>query len=221
MEKKMGKYPIVPVPEGKVQKFAIEIVRDTDGRISMVVMQSPFGTLSYGWRPEGNGFDGWIWEETGGGGAVTLPYFHLGRQLFVGLIKENRLNMGGEALCILGGFIDPGESHKKAQAREAHEEADLETIKAKEISGLPMNSNRLYFAADPNKDEGIHAYGFEISDEMLERNKEGWMVFKSEFLSLHPKAKNMVFLPWQKAIRESADILAVATIGRFVAMLDR
>ena len=219
----MTKFPITPVPTDKDPKFTVEITKDIlgDGRISMVVMKSPFGTLSYGWRPEGNGFDGWIWEETGGGGAITLPYFYLGRQLFVGLIKENRLNMGGEALCILGGFIDLGESHKKAQAREAKEEADLETIKAKKIPGLPMNSNRLYFAADPNKDEGLHAYANEMSDEMMERNKDGWIIFRSEFLSLHPKAKNMVFMPWQKAIKESADVMAVATIGRLVAMLDK
>ena len=138
MPKEKG-YPIIPVPGDKDPKFTIEIVKDPEAdRVSMVIMKSPFGTLSYGWRLEGNGFDGWIWEETGGGGAITLPYFYLGRQLFVGLIKENRLNMGGEALCILGGFIDPGESHKKAQAREAQEEAGLETVKAKELPGLPM-----------------------------------------------------------------------------------
>lgn len=208
-------FQMKPVPTEKKAGWDVSAEKDETGRIVSVVMKSKYGTVTYGERPEG--FDGWVFEESGGGGAVTLPFFKKDGKLYVGLLKESRLNMGGETLCIMGGFVDPGESHDQAQVREADEESDLKTEKAAELPGLPMNSNRLFFVADPKKGEGIHAYALGIHKDMVEE-RDGLIVFKERFLSIHPKAKNVIFMEWQKAIAESADIIALATIGRLVSI---
>ena len=127
------KFEVGPIPPDVNTGWNVTIGKDGTVKIS-----SKFGTLYYGFRPEG--YDGWVFAENNGGGAVTLPYtYDENGNLLIGLILENRANMGGEVLCVIGGFVDPQETHYQAQVRESQEEAGVDTALARELEGLPFN----------------------------------------------------------------------------------
>lgn len=212
----MEKYTVVPLSIEAKAGWNTEVRYDEKGRISYFSAKSQFGVLTYGLRQEG--YDGWVFEEIGGGGSVTLPFFQKDGQLYVGLLTENRANMGGECLCIMGGFVNIDEDHKQTQIREAEEESGLKTGIAMALDGLPMNSNRAFFVADPRKNKGIHAYVFQIEGSVVQKKHDHY-ILEEKGLGFHPKAKNLIFLPWQEAIIKSADVIAVAVIGRLVAKL--
>lgn len=187
------------------------------GHTRQFLGQSQFGTIMFGSFPDGH--KGWRWAETGGGGPITLPYsignLGDGDDLFIGLIKENRFNLGGDCWCVIGGFKDINETNDAAQAREASEETGLDTKKAKLMDGLPFVSNRNYFFADPKKDEGIHPYAHEIPFSDLEPAEDGWMKPR------HPNKEikgyeNVRFIPWSEAILLSSDGIALAGIARLI-----
>lgn len=189
---------------------------------SIVRIESKFGELIYGLRPEG--YDAWVFKEIGGGGAVTIPFVidQKNGTLLVGLLPESRPNMGGLQLCAVGGFIDPGESHKDAAVREAEEESGLD-IEAEKIEGVTFNSNRAFFVADPSCGEGMHTWGVRIPFEWLSfNNNDGtWHIAQLPNGSAERlgKATKVVFMPWIRAVRESADGIALAAIARLVATL--
>ena len=136
-----------------------------------------YGEVTLGLRPEG--YVSWVYCEPKGGGAVTLPFTRMpDGQLLVGLLQENRPNMGAKPVwCVIGGFLTvvSGETHDEAQVREAGEEAGLDSSKAFKLPGLPGNSNRLFFVADPSRDEGIHAYALELAwADRFEKDGETW-----------------------------------------------
>jgi hypothetical protein len=211
------KFEIAPIPEGHKRGWEIHVngVRRDD--VNHVEFKSRFGELPFGLRPEG--YDGWAFHETGGGGAVTLPYTVMdGDALYVGLIKENRPNMGGEQLCIVGGFIAPGETHAAAQVRGADEEAGLNSASAVELPGLPFCSNRLFFVADPAKGEGMHAYALEIPKVFVVNGDNGLRYdIPEELRPKFGKIVNVTLLPVFCAIQATADALALAAIARLLA----
>ncbi len=213
MDFKMG-----PIPREKKRGWRLAI----DGKeveSSMLELSSKFGTLLYGLRPEG--YDAWVFAETAGGGAVTIPYaFTDGKELLVGLLPEKRANMGGERLCLVGGFVDPGEKHRDAAVREASQEAGI-TFTSAELPGLPLNANRAFFVADPDAGEGLHCYAVHVHFAML-THVEGrdWRI-DSEYADAEAlgKAKHVVFMPWHQAVQRTADAIAVAAIARLMAAL--
>lgn len=215
-------FEVTPIPLGKKRGWQVKIDGQPAEDVGMIeVVSERFGTLSHGLRPEG--YDGWCFRENGGGGAVTLPYtkMHSGI-LLVGLIEENRPNMGGAALCIIGGFINPGEKHEDAQVREAAHEAGLNSAEAAKLEGLPINSNRAFFVADPARDEGVHAYAIEIPVEYVVAGGPTDPLryqIPEEVKAQFGKIANVQLFPVNVAIRMTADALALAAIARLIAHL--
>lgn len=223
------KFEVTPIPLGKKRGWQVKIDGQPAEDVEKIeVVSERFGTLSYGLRPEG--YDGWAFKENGGGGAVTLPYTKMkDGTLFVGLIAEDRPNMGGKRLCIIGGFVNPGEKHEAAQVREAAHEADLNSVEAFELRGHPVNSNRAFFVADPADGEGVRAFAVEIppefvavvidhDDPALPRTSYRYQI-PDELKPKFGKIPNVVLLPVYEAIRRTADALALAAIARLIAHL--
>lgn len=214
----MSKFEVQSIPETHKRGWTVTI-DGIDAEVGLIEIRSGMGKLLFGLRPEG--FDGWVFAEEGGGGAVTLPYvFDEHGQLFVALILENRQNMGGERWCVIGGFKDPDETHATAQAREAREEAAIDTTRARLLSGLPANSNRLFFVADPLADEGVHAYAVEFSRRDLESDQRtpGWYTLKPHAQSRINKGDRYVrLMPWREAAKLCADVLGRGAIAQLLA----
>ena len=109
--------------------------------------------LKVGIRPEG--WQGFLFRENGGGGSFTIPWACGPKgEILVGMVQENRPNMGGPVWCIMGGFVDLGENHDQSQKREAAEEGGLDTGGAKKLPGVGIVSNRLFWVADVKGGEG-------------------------------------------------------------------
>lgn len=211
------------IPEGKVRGWRT-FVDGEERPVSTIQLVSKFGTLTYGLRPEG--YDGWVFREEGGGGAVTLPFTRTPKgELLVGLLLEKRANMGDKPVwCAIGGFVDPGETHKEAQAREAAEESGLDAVKAMILAGVPANSNRGFFVADASVDEGVHAYGMEIPfqwldwlDEKEEDDGGSFRLKDAALLAGHKKADEVRFFTWRVAIVRTPDALARSAIAQLLA----
>lgn len=150
---------------------------------------------------------------------MTVPYARTPEgELLVGLLLEKRANMGGEPVwCAIGGFVDPGESHDKAQAREANEETGLDSAKAEELAGMNTNANRAFFVADANAGEGVHAYGLSLPFGWLEMDGESYKLKDAALLSGFKKASDVRLFPWRKAIGRSPDALARSAIAQLLA----
>ncbi|MDO8590980.1 MAG: NUDIX hydrolase, partial [bacterium] len=173
----------------------------------------------YGLRPEG--YDSWVYREPQGGGEVTIPYvFTPEGELLVGLLREARANMGDQPVwCVIGGFVDAGESHEQAQVREASEEAGLDARKAQVLPGLPTNANRAFFVADAINNEGVHAFRLKINFNQLEPDGQCWKLKDSALLPSFKKGADLRFFRWNEAITGSADGLARSAIAQLVAHL--
>lgn len=184
--------------------------------VDLVEIKHPkYGAVVYGMRPEG--YPSWTYAEPGGGGVITLPYaIPVQGELLVGLIKEKRANMGEEPVwCVIGGFIDPKETHREAQARELAEETGfLEVMRSVEMPGLPINSNRAFFVADPAKGEGVHAFMYRVSDGELEADGDSFKLKDAALFSSFKKASEVRFFAWKKAVVLIADALALAALAR-------
>lgn len=177
------------------------------------------GVLRFGRRPEGN--PGWCWAENGGGGGTAIPYaLNDQGELYVGLIREKRANMGGERWCVIGGFKDLDESHDAAAVREAYEEAGLDLKESYELPGLRANFNRAFAVADPEKGEGVSVRAMQIPWSLLQETDDGYGL-KPEAQMLVTKGEQHVrFMPWKKAVHLGADVLARNAIVLLLAHLD-
>lgn len=210
-----------PIPDGQKRGWRVRINGDPRDDARLIEVESDrFGTLIYGLRPEG--YDGWAFRENGGGGAVTLPFTRMpDGTLLVGLIEENRPNMGGKSLCIIGGFVNLGEKHEAAQVREAAHEADLNASQAEELPGYPINSNRAFFVADSLNGEGVHAFAIEIPAEFtVECGGLFRYEIPEEAKPKFGKIANVVLMPIDLAIQTTSDALALAAIARLAVRLD-
>jgi len=144
------------VPEGTVNPWAkpARIAGEAMGVQGIHIRfleceHTKFGVLVMGQRPEG--YAAWVFRETGGGGAGTVPYtFDQFGRLWVAALSEKRPNMGPlPVLDLIGGFIDPGETHQAAARRETAEETGLDLRVVFKIEGMGINSNRAFLSLMP------------------------------------------------------------------------
>jgi len=182
---------------------------------AMLGAVSQFGRVIYGRLTEKKRSDGWWFWENGGGGAVVLPYaFTPENDLLVGVLLENRPNLGEKPVwCVVGGFVDENETHHQAQVREAGEEIRLDTSQAKLLGRFA--SNRGFVKADLPAGEGTHAFGVEVLfDQLGEASESGSRLLKGG-------PKNFRFFPVAKAIELSHDGLALAAIALLLTKVAR
>jgi ADP-ribose pyrophosphatase YjhB (NUDIX family) len=187
-------------------------------KVSSFVLHSRFGMLTYGLRPEG--YDAWVFHETGGGGAITIPYaISPDGVLYIGLIQETRANMGEEPVwCVIGGFVKPEEKHEEARDRETSEEAGLDATEARELPGMAGNPNRAFFVTDCTKNEGVKAYALKIPYNLLEPVGDGRLNLKAEaIIPGLKKPQDVGFFHWVTATVISPDMFAHSAILRLVA----
>lgn len=209
------------IPEGKTRGWKVDIEKNDVGEIARLSLSSQFGTVTYGLRPEG--YDGWVFREVGGGGSATL-FFSVDPEgtLLIGLLQENRSNMGKEPVwCIAGGFVDPGETHKQTQLREASEETAVAGEKTDFLlPGRHTNCNRAFFVADA-ENEDAHLYAREIPFEELETDGLSWKLRADSALTSNIKKSDALrFLGWRTAVRVTADALARSAIAQLLSTRD-
>lgn len=202
--------PLPPIPAGMQKGWGLRIDdKPVDCRSAR--LDSKFGTWSYGMHP--HGYDGWWFAEFGGGGVITLPYSVIDDILWVGLIEEDRPNLGGETLCAIGGYLDENENPETAARREAFEETGL-SVPHFRLAGVPAASNRALFVADHRAGEGVKFYAAHVPQEALTPPTEG-----RRYWSPPRKAEvgRVVFMDWRDAVMSSPDALALAAIARLLA----
>lgn len=214
---------MTPVPEGDLNRWMI-LINKVGQDVGIIELVSKYGTLTYGMRPEG--YPSWVFAERGGGGATTLPYARTpDGQLLVALIGERRANIAtadGIAWCIVGGFVDPGETHQQAAVRELDEETLQKPVSAEELPGVPGNSNRLFFVTDVTKGEGVRAWGMHVPFDRLEADPEadGCYRFRSNAnVKLAKPADTVRFFPWKQAVKMTPDQLARAAIAQLLTVV--
>ena len=214
-----GKEKIVPLEDESKRSWRVVIDGKEIEPKELIIESEGYGKLVLGERPEG--FHGW-WFEPENGGVMTIPWVKTpDGEILVGLVREHRPNMGPEeVLSAPGGFIDEGETAADAQSREADEESGLDTTGAELLPGLPVNSDRLYFAQDPHEGEGMTMYHLEFPYDGLEQSEEnkGWMLPKPGVVS-HNKESELVFIPWREAVELSADSLTLAAIAKLLSKI--
>lgn len=221
----LSDFQIGTIPEDHNRGWTVLIDGEPTQVGKLEIVHEKLGVLTYGLRPEG--WDGWAFAETGGGGSITIPYCKTTEgELLVGFILENRSNMGGKRWCAIGGFKEPGETPLEAAVREAFEEAGVDfganMIRLEGMPGLPGNANRLFFIANPDEDEGVHAYGLEVPVSLLQKSEDGYRFREGKIgAALMPKGdRGVLFMPWRDAVQKSADCLAGFAVARLVAVIN-
>lgn len=212
-------FEVKPIPDGAKRGWTVRVNGEERQDVhSLELTHAQFGRLAFGLRPEG--YDGWVFVETGGGGSVTLPWARTPKgEVLIGLRRESRKNMGGDRWCVIGGFKEPGESHREAQVREAQEESGLDATKAGELPGLPTNANRAFFVANPDAEEGVHAFDLQVPFswlELAEPEHEVYTLLAGVEQANLPKPEQIRFFPWRMAVQVTADGLARAAIAQLL-----
>jgi len=186
-----------------------------------LTLVSRFGRLTYGAAP--GGYDTWGFSEVGGGGAVVLPFVKLDGQWLVGLVEQERHNLGGFVLNAPRGFIDPGEVHAAAAARELSEEMGIVSTALIELPGDPVCCNSTFFECS-EADLGVRFYGLRVAADMLVL-RGGVMTLadhaigSSESSRSHRLAEQIGaarFVTWQVAASVRC-MFTIAAIGRWLA----
>ena len=201
--------PVDPSRMTWVVKADGEVIRPR-----LLEINSPYGSLKLGLRPEG--FHGWAFKP-GMGGTMTFPWVKTPEdEILIGLINEYRPNMGPDKVWSpLGGFVDAGESHDEAARRESMEEGGFDTSGAQKLPGVQFNTDRMYYVMEEGDTWGMQAYGLQLPFTLLEpAGSELWRLQKG--VISHKKENDLFFLPWKKAVLVSADALALAGISRLL-----
>ncbi len=178
-------------------------------------LTSEVGYVTYGRHPRG--YDTWWFRERNGGSGALLPVSRAPSGWLVGLVEEERPNMGGSRLCVLGGFRDAEESALCAAVREADEEVGL-AVPVGEVVGLgaPVSPNRAFWIADRERGEGTALFVQAVDFRALVPAgpmRWTWVAQRAA------EQRGLVFLPWREAVASTADALALSAIVRWIATL--
>lgn len=189
--------------------------------------------VELGWIDDGRGntYDGVRYWELGGGGVVIVPYALIAGRLYVGVVKQSRLFMGGDCWNVPRGFLQFGETHRQAAKREFKEEVGEECIesigaipsifsKVIELPGMPINSNSgLIDTTLP--EEGARFFAVEVISlnvfEEVETEFARGYQFRDGVLEIVPGGERVVaclFIPWKKAVvlKDGFTLMAIARL---------
>jgi 8-oxo-dGTP pyrophosphatase MutT (NUDIX family) len=207
------------IPKGTLRGWTLVLngqeVKDVE---SFQLSHPSFGTLEYGFR----GYDRWAFREQNFGGSVNIPYsVGPNKEVLVGLVLENRDNMGGQVWCAPGGFSDGRETHAQTAAREFGEETGMSEIsKPRHLPGLPVNFNRAFAVANPKLGQGVHNFTFHVPFDWLQPFEGASFMLKDEkLLEGFRKVSALRFIPINQATLMTADALALAAIDQLRVFL--
>lgn len=217
-----------PVPDEAQSRRSWRVFVDGSEllRVREVAIDHPrLGTLHYGWTP--NGYDGWSFHEEGGGGAVTLPFVRWQGRIFVGLVEQSRPYQGGLVLNAPRGFLDPGERHSEAAARELHEETGMSTSLGRLVAlpGDPANPNSTFFETWGDR-EGCRFFALEMSPQGF--STDGAELRLAESMLDAPavaraKVEEQIlrarFVPWVRAA-QVGDMFTNTAVARLIAWVE-
>lgn len=183
----------------------------------LVQIVSPrFGELTYGLRPEG--YDSWTY--TNPDNVVTVLY-SIGKGeysglVLVGFVRENRPNMGGEVLCVVGGFTDPGETLVQAQARERSEESGL-TGQAVPVGDTIVADRLFWDSSEPGKG-GVQTFVQKVPfGDLVQADAGVWKLKEgSSHLMDFKKGGLLEFRPWGEMVTQTRDGIGLAALIRFL-----
>lgn len=115
------------------------------------------------------GYDVWKFHEPGGGGSVTVPYAWIENQLYLGVVKQNRPNLGGIFDELPRGFLNIGETHMEGAIREGSEElaTPIDPDSVFEI-GREKNPNSAFLDTS-RPGEGVSFIAFELTEDQIEK----------------------------------------------------
>lgn len=170
-----------PINPDQKRDWAVKINGEIVTNVQSLEIQNPnFGTLYYGKHP--NGHDRILFEESKGCGAIITLYTFFKKKLYLSMLMENRLNMGGDAYCAIGGYLN-------------NSNPDIARIMCKKLNFIPqieqlpgynVNPNRSLYITSENT--GLKCYCGEISSSMLkfDPHNHDLLVFK---ISIYEKLK--------------------------------
>lgn len=210
------KFQMSPIPADKKRGWKVTI----DGQEvspGLIEIESGYGKLTYGLRPEG--YDSWVFRQTNGGGVVTIPFsYSPSGELLIALVLEDRPNMGDKPVwCIIGGFVGPKELQEQAQQRLAKKEAGINTVKARKLGGAVPVCNRLFFVADAQAGEGDVGYSLMIPPDHLEPDGDCWKLSNAALLPDYKKSGEVRFFHWRTAAMMCPDGIADSNLLKFIA----
>lgn len=202
----------IPIPQERQGIWSTRsLTVDDQGSVQELELTSKYGTLRFG-QDTRDGHVGWRFEHTGG--SITLPYARRDGRLYVGLLPEKRVNLGGWAYpCAIGGFRRPDESHAAAASRETLAETKASAPDPLLLPGLSGAIDRNYFEVNVAAGEGLKAYAVQVPADELEFSPENGLRLT------HASWKGVEFLPWQDAIVATPDVIARAGIAQLLVHL--
>lgn len=165
--------PIAPETPDSMRWQVFVNGEPVEGPVGSVELVNPnFGRVRYTKDAKG----AWgvpTFLENGGGGAVTLPVMQDSKtgSWHVGLVLEERPNMGGMVWNVPRGFIKQGESHKEGAAREAEEETGVKRealISRLFTLATGVNPNSAFFDTSQSPDDGVAFFAFPMEQTELE-----------------------------------------------------
>jgi hypothetical protein len=213
---------MTPEPdEGKSRQWRAFVGGEEVDSAKVLLINSGFDVaIGVGQRPEG--YQGPILRQAQGGGEVSLPYFrHPERdgEIWVGLLMESRPNMGGATLCAVGGMNAATLSRDETIRKEGEEEGGF-SVEPNILPGAFVNSDRLFFLANPNTGEGVRFGAVEVPFSAVTFEdgitEEAHFAAGTEF---GKKPGAVIFKPWKNAVTDTADALALSAIVRLMASL--
>lgn len=222
----MNRSLIVPIPVERqaFRTWTVKVNNSILKDVFLLEIEDPkFGQVTYGLSKAGH--DGWSFRDVGG--AVTIPFSIIEKQLFVGVVKQLRHNQGGYVWNVPRGFVDFGETLNSTASRELFEESGYKAGKDRivNLEGEPGNCNSSFFET-PDDSNAVRFFAVEINPNELIESDFGFRIrpenIENGEADKNSRAAEMIdetrLIPWHEAAHLS-DMFSNSAVARLLAYL--